>query len=217
MLDCGGPVVRLLGQMGRDTGEIGSVLISHLHGDHVFALPTLVAARAMAHPELPPLRVVGPEGLAARLTELGHLNVGEHFWGYVTEHQGPLVEEWTDGQSGELDGFRLAAVRVEHYPQLECLGFRLEAGGVSLGYSGDSTLCPGVRQLAGSVQYLLCECSSMTAPAPGHLWREEVEQLMREAPGARFILTHLFDRAPVPGALLASDGLVLRLRPPLPD
>ena len=125
----------------------------------------------------------------------------------------PILEEWEGGQSGQLGTFQVRAFEVEHSSQLSCLGFSLERDGMTLGHSGDTTLCPGIRELAGSVEYLLCECTSMSGPAPIHLWREEVEQLIREFPATRFILTHLSERAPVKGAILASDGLVLRLRP----
>jgi phosphoribosyl 1,2-cyclic phosphodiesterase len=57
----------------------------------------------------------------------------------------------------------------------------------------------------------------MSAPAPIHLWRAEVEELIQAYPATRFILTHLSERAPVKGAILASDGLLLRLRPIAPD
>jgi ribonuclease BN (tRNA processing enzyme) len=123
------------------------------------------------------------------------------------------VEWWAAGRSGELGDFAVTAYKVEHSALLECLAFRIERHGVSLGYSGDTTLCPGIGALAASVQHLLCECSSMTGPAPVHLWKAEVQALMEEARRTRFILTHLSERAPVPGAILASDGLILRLRP----
>jgi ribonuclease BN (tRNA processing enzyme) len=213
LLDCGAPVISLLAQLEHSLGDLDSVVISHLHADHVFHLPTLVAARALQCRDADPLRIVGPRGTADMLDRLGRTGFGDRFWEDVMELGPPLLEEWQGGRSGELGTFRVKAFSVEHSTQLSCLGYSLEREGVRLGYSGDTTLCPGIRELAGSVEYLLCECTSMSGPAPIHLWREEVEQLIREYPNTRFILTHLTERAPVKGAILASDGLVLRLRP----
>jgi ribonuclease BN (tRNA processing enzyme) len=212
LLDCGAPVTSLLGQMGRSTAELKFIAISHLHGDHLLHLPVLLAGRAESHPAAPPLRIVGPRDTAERLEQLGRLAFGDRFWEQVVDSQRPLVEEWSGGQSGQLGPFSLTAFQVEHASQLECLAFKVERRGVSLGYSGDTTLCPGIRELAGSVGHLLCECTSMSQPTPIHLWRAEVEELMRAAPHTRFILTHLSERAPVGGAILASDGLRLRLK-----
>jgi len=213
LLDCGAPVTSLLGQMGRSSAEIKVVAISHLHGDHVLQLPMFVAARAQAHPDAVPLRIVGPKDTAQCLDQLGRLALGGPFWERILEIQAPTVEWWAAGRSGKLGDFAVTAYKVEHSALLECLAFRIERHGVSLGYSGDTTLCPGIGALAASVQHLLCECSSMTGPAPVHLWKAEVQALMEEARRTRFILTHLSERAPVPGAILASDGLILRLRP----
>jgi ribonuclease BN (tRNA processing enzyme) len=213
LLDCGAPVISLLAQLGHSLQGLGSVLISHLHADHVFHLPTLVAARALQCRGADPLRIVGPRGTGDALDKLGRTGFGDGFWEEVIGLGPPLLEEWEGGRSGELGAFRVRAFTVEHSTHLSCLGYSLEREGIALGYSGDSTLCPGIRELAGSVEYLLCECTSMSGPAPIHLWREEVEQLIRDYPNTSFILTHLTERAPVKGAILASDGLVLRLRP----
>ena len=213
LLDCGAPVISLLAPLEHSLQDLGSVVISHLHADHVFHLPTLVAARALQCRGADPLRIVGPPGTGDMLDRLGRTGFGDGFWEEVIGLGAPILEEWEGGRSGKLGAFQVKAFTVEHSTQLSCLGFSLEREGISLGYSGDTTLCPGIRELAGSVDYLLCECTSMTGPAPIHLWREEVEQLIRDYPNTRFILTHLTERAPVKGAILALDGLVLRLRP----
>lgn len=213
LLDCGAPVTRLLGERNRPLDRVRSIAISHLHSDHFFHLPQLLSARAVRYPEAEPLRIIGPPGTTKALDALGRLAQGDHFWEYVRELGRPVVEDWIAGQSGHLGPFQVEAVAVEHSTVLSCFAFRVSGQGVVFGYSGDTTLCPGIRQLAASVDYLLCECTSMTEPAPIHLWRGEVEELMQASPATRFILTHLVERAPVKGALLASDGLVLRLRP----
>ncbi|MGH7667709.1 MAG: MBL fold metallo-hydrolase [Candidatus Dormibacteria bacterium] len=217
LLDCGAPVTCLLGQAGRELDELRWVAISHLHGDHFSHLPMLLAARAVRCEGAAPLRIIGPKGTTDQLQVMGRLDLGEPFWEHVMEVGGATVEEWEGGQSQAVGDFQVSAVEVEHSSELACLGFRIERGGVTLGYSGDTSLCPGIRQLASSVGYLLCECTNMSQPAPIHLWRAEVEELMEANPSTRFILTHLSERAPVAGAILASDGLVLRLRPAAAD
>lgn len=217
LLDCGAPAIRLLGERDRPLDQIRYVAISHLHSDHFFHLPQLLAARAVRYPDSEPVRIIGPQGTTQRLETLGRLAYGERFWEYVKSLGPALVEEWADGQAGVLGDFQIGAVQVEHSTVFTCFGFRITRKGVVFGYSGDTTLCPGLRKLAASVDYLLCECTSMSGPAPIHLWREEVEELMRDNPGTRFILTHLGERQPVKGALLASDGLILKLKPVAQD
>ncbi|HVC38962.1 MAG TPA: ribonuclease Z [Candidatus Dormibacteraeota bacterium] len=212
LLDCGAPVTSLLGQSGRSLADLRTIAISHLHGDHFCQLPLLLAARAVRYPDAQPVRVVGPMGISQRLHTLGQLYLGDHFWDQVVTAGAPQVEEWVGGQRAPLGSFQLEGVEVEHATELSCLGFRIQRHGITLGYSGDTTLCAGIRKLASSVDYLLCECTSMSEPTPIHLWKGEVEELIESNPNTRFILTHLSQRSPVKGAILASDGLVLQLR-----
>ncbi|MHB1575474.1 MAG: MBL fold metallo-hydrolase [Candidatus Dormibacteria bacterium] len=215
LLDCGAPAPLLLSRMGIDLAEIETVVISHLHSDHVGQLPMLLVARAVTRPEAPPLLVLGPRDLADHLRRLGELSLGAQFWNSFYSQHTPILREVAEGRIEELGSHRLEFIEVEHVPQLHCLAIRVETQEVSLGYSGDTTLCPGIRRLAGSVDHLLCECTGWSKPAPIHLWKEEVELLMREFPRTSFLLTHLSERKPVGGALLAFDGLRLRLtRPP---
>jgi len=214
LLDCGAPATGLLAGMGSSVGELKLVVISHLHADHVLHLPVLLATRQVQYPQLVPLHLIGPRGFQAHLTKLGRLALGAELWDELLSRNPPVIEEWEDGRTEELAGYRLTAYEVEHAPELHCLAFRVEAQGVSLGYSGDTTYCDGIRRLARASQHLLCECTTWSAPTPyHHLWREEVEELMRESPNTRFILTHLTERRPVAGALLASDRLRLHLSP----
>lgn len=215
LLDCGAPVTSLLPPLGTSIGALETILISHLHGDHVIHLPTLLVTRRLRYPEAPPLRLIGPRGLREHLPRLGRTAFGDQLWPRIVTEDGPLfteLEEWDDGQAAEVGGYAVEAFTVRHAPELNCLAFRIERDGISLGYTGDTTYCPGLLRLAATVDNLLCECSSFTGPSPTHLWHDEVARLIEEAPRAALILTHLTSREQLPGALLASDGLTLRLR-----
>ena len=57
---------------------------------------------------------------------------------------------------------------------------------------------------------MVCECTGWDGPTEGgHLWRGELEQLIAEYPGTRFVLSHLRRRGTVAGAILAHDLLSL--------
>ena len=79
------------------------------------------------------------------------------------------------------------------------LAYRLtDAAGVSIGFSGDSEMCAGLRRSIAGCDLFVCECTGWDGPTPGgHLWRDEVAGLMAENPSTRFLLSHL-ERAPSP-------------------
>ena len=214
LLDCGAPVTSLLPAVGGTSAEVEAILISHFHGDHVIHLPTLLVSRRLRHPDAAPLRLIGPPGLRRHLDLLGETAFGPGLWGRISSEDGPLwsqIEEWEEGRCDQVAGHQVEAFSVLHSPELDCLAYRVEGPGVSLGYTGDTTYCPGLLRLARSVDNLLCECTSFTGPAPTHLWGGEILTLMREVPSLRLILTHLNERQPLAGALLAADGITFTL------
>ncbi len=62
LIDCGeGTLARML-QFGLKPSKIDHVLISHLHGDHIFGLPGLITSYGL-YRRRKPLTLYGPEGL----------------------------------------------------------------------------------------------------------------------------------------------------------
>src|ERR1044071_299009 len=68
LVDCGSTSLTALKAAGLDPGEIGTVFVSHLHGDHFGGRPYLVRD-GQFRGRTSPLTVAGPPGTAARLRE----------------------------------------------------------------------------------------------------------------------------------------------------
>jgi len=90
LVDCGSTSLTALKAAGLDPGEIGTVLVSHLHGDHFGGLPYLVLD-GQFRGRTRPLTVAGPPGTAARLRQAmevlfpGSADVARRFRVEVTE------------------------------------------------------------------------------------------------------------------------------------
>jgi ribonuclease BN (tRNA processing enzyme) len=116
-----------------------------------------------------------------------------------------------DGSDVLIGDSRVRSHSVVH-STCPSLAYSVTRGGLRVGFTGDTTLCAGLRRLAGEVDVLVCECSGVDGPVNGgHLWRDEVAELVREHPKVRFVLNHLAGRVSVPGALTAHDLLTLEL------
>ena len=68
LVDCGASSLIALKRAGVDPNDIGTVLISHLHEDHFGGLPFLILDGQFSS-RSNHLRVAGPPGLKARVTE----------------------------------------------------------------------------------------------------------------------------------------------------
>jgi ribonuclease BN (tRNA processing enzyme) len=185
------------------------VVVSHFHADHCFGWPFLLQALA-EHGGGRTLTVVGPPGIEAHLaqmneagavasvTELGRANLDLRF-----------VE--VDGAWQQAGPLRFRAVEVVHVPYLRCFGYLFDRGGQIVGYSGDTTPCEGLSELARESEVLVVECNGRHTP-PGvqgsHMDEESVRALQAAHPGVQLVLTHIgeqVDTASMTGTTIPDD------------
>ena len=188
-----------LGELQRVCGllDVDAVCISHLHADHCLDLVAYSYARRF-HPDgtPPPLAVHGPSGLADRIRgayEAPPDNGLEDVYVFAEYGDGPL----------RLGPFTVTTARVEH--PVEAYALRVEAGGRSLVYSGDTAASDGLVGLARGADLLLCEASWASAPPPPpgiHLTGREAGEHAARAGVGRLVLTHLMPYAD-PDVILA--------------
>jgi len=191
LVDIGpGVVAQLLTRHHPD--ELDSVVVSHMHADHMLDLVTLRYVYPWrARPREQRLRVVMPPGSADQLLDLARgVGNARHFEDSfrVSEHDGT-----TAFSCGTLS---LKPVETQHY--IPCWGFRVEADGRRLAYTADTAPCGGLADLADSADLLLSEATlrsldeDATPPEPrGHLLPAEAGAIAREGGSRRLMLTHL--------------------------
>jgi ribonuclease BN (tRNA processing enzyme) len=220
LIDCGAPVHSIATATGLDPAAIRTVLLTHFHFDHCGELVLLLGQRALATDPITPLTLAGPVGTreyVMRLLQVGH---GAHLLALVEELLAPDAVVLQDGSDATLDGYRVRARAVVHSTGPSLAYAITGRDGVTVGFSGDSTDCAGLRDVVAMSDLMVCECTGWEAAVPTHLWAGEVRELMAAYPKTRFLLSHLTERRSLPGALIASDRLTLDVLPagaPLPQ
>lgn len=181
-----------LKQLGVPLAAVQTVFVSHFHADHFFGLPFLLLEFAYMTRRSEDLTIVGPPGVEQRLTqlvELGYPSLNEKPHGYRLRYV-----EVEDGAEGEVNGVRYAATEVEHGGEaLRAFGFRIEAGGRSLAYTGDTNYCDQLVDLARGVEVLVSDCTYAAGHNnPEHMSFDEVRELQARIGGqTAILLTHL--------------------------
>jgi ribonuclease BN (tRNA processing enzyme) len=181
-----------LRKCGFAAADIEVVVISHFHADHVFGWPFfLLEAAFTGHGR--PLHVVGPPGVGRYLedmTTLGGIQVVQE----LAEAELDLRFVEVDGGWQEAGPLRFRAIEVVHVPHLRCFGYLFECGDLVVGYSGDTTPCPGLTELAQASDVLVLECngSHPEGPLPAtHMDETSVRHLRAEHPDVQIVLTHM--------------------------
>lgn len=111
LFDCGEGTQHQLFRSTLKPGSIDALFVTHLHGDHLFGLPGLLASLGM-QARTRPLTVYGPRGLHAFLAAVPFLG---------TPYEVRVAEIAEAGEVLRGDGFRVLAAPLEH--RIECFGF----------------------------------------------------------------------------------------------
>ena len=177
-----------LGTLHRYTDplSVDAVLVSHLHPDHYFDISGLYVVWKY-HPAgaRPPIPVWGPRGVAKQSARAYGL----------PEHPGMSAEfdfHEYDDQPIHLGPFTIRPTRVVH-PVL-AYGLRVEAGGRTIAYSGDTGPCQQLVDLAKGADLLLAEAAFQTGgdnPVDLHLTGADAGAAATAAGVARLVLTHI--------------------------
>ncbi len=224
MADCGPGSVNRLEGLGVDIRRIETLLLTHHHWDHVADVPFFVLGRWEAsqfgasggRPFAPRLKVFGPAGTAEFLTRLfgptgafaGDIatrlaeDIGVPLYGTrgIKAPFPPIMpqtRELEPGAAFEADSFAIRAALALHcQPYLASIAYRIEAGGHSMVFSGDSAPSEEIAALAKGADILLHDCNMKEEVRLGlgrtalHSTGSEVGEIAARAGVKRLVLVH---------------------------
>ncbi len=209
LLDCGPGVVSNFSYAGLSASDIRAVLISHLHFDHVSGPWPLFSLAAFFESALPD--VIGPGGTVEVVSKLNDLLATQMAQMECEVRGSARVSEASTRQDFDVLGVCIRARTTQHVPGMRSFCYRLEAGGQSIVYSGDTSPQKEIfADLAGGVDvlvheaYSVAELESCTDGAPPaevahrarvfpkvHTSAEDAAKIATAAGAKRLILTHI--------------------------
>jgi ribonuclease BN (tRNA processing enzyme) len=207
LVDCGPGIWGALYKSPGRRLPVDTVLLSHLHLDHVADLIPLLFARYVTEAgKEQAFSVYSSAGTRARLGRL------------LAPHR-----RWLREVSYALHELRTTAARVGEYTvrslptghTAESVCFRItDRAGVSLFYSGDATWSDGIVELARSCELAIVEAAQPSdRPAPDHLTPRLAGRLAAQASVKTLLLAHCYPQVlegdPVAEAAASFSGKVI--------
>lgn len=172
------------------TDSFDLLLISHLHGDHYAGLPFLILEYMWEKRRKKVLTVAGPQNLEERTWRMMRLMFPRFALEEVRHKFKFVVLE--PGSSTRLGKFQVRAIRSLHTRPDVSLSFRVDSGGKSIVFSGDSGWNDELVDLCAGADLFLCECTYFeSAQLTFHMNYPLLAANRDKFKVRRMILTHL--------------------------
>jgi len=213
LVDCGATSLVALKSQRLDPNAVDAVAVTHLHGDHFGGLPFLILDGQFSR-RSSPLLIAGPPGIRARLAEAmealfpGSSRTPRRF-------RVEVIELAPDGTPCELGAATVRGWEVDHACGAPPLALRVELGGATFAYSGDTQWTPALLEVAREADLFAAEAYTFDRPIRYHLDYQTLRAHLGEISAKRVMLTHMsadmldnLSRADLPAA---RDGLAVDL------
>ena len=184
-LDAGtGTFARLQEHIGID--DVAAIVVSHGHTDHFIDVIPAFYARHYGHMGTPGLPFYSPEGFVDSVSLL------------VSEDGKDVLREAYSfrtvgrGDAFEVGPFSISVFEMTHIG-VNAVGFRVEAAGGVLAYTGDSGPCDAVVEMSQDAGILLAEATYQNDSVlyPFHMSAAQAGEMATKAGVGRLVLTHL--------------------------
>ena len=212
-MDFGTSSMIALAQQGIEHNSIDAILLTHLHGDHCGGVPFMLMDAMLSAKRTRPLTIAGPRDLQRRMTAIQEaLFPGSG----VMVPKFPLTWiELQPGLSQTVLDLTVTPQPARHTQKTNPTALRVEVGGKTVSYTGDTEWTEDVAKIARDADLLIAECYFYEKPIRWHLNYPGIAQHVRTSGARRVILTHMSKEmlaqvGKVPEEC-ASDGLVVTI------
>jgi ribonuclease BN (tRNA processing enzyme) len=213
LIDCGASSLPALKRLGISRDEIDLILITHFHGDHFGGLPFLLLDAQFTR-RTRPLVIAGPEGIAARLTQVMEALFENSS---KTKQRFDLdVVALRPEQAHSFGAVKVTPFAVVHGESGgPFLGYRVETEGRVIAYTADTEWTDTLIPLGRDADLLIAEAYYYDKAVKNHLSLKALEAHLAEIRPKRLVLTHMSDdmlgRLDTLAHEPASDGMAVEI------
>ncbi len=187
LVDCGPNTSLQAKKLGVDLTQLDAILLTHLHADHTFGLPTLLLEMNFFHQRTEPLKIYGPPGsvgFADDALRLAYRDVHARGLEYAVNNI-----EIAPGGTIDLPDCTVTTFEMKH--SVIANGFRFDKDGRSVAITGDTVPCSGLVEMCRGLDLLITECS-FPEPIPGvaHTALNELHEIRDSLEAKRVAVVH---------------------------
>jgi ribonuclease BN (tRNA processing enzyme) len=203
LFDVGFGVVSSLRENGFDVADIDTLIISHLHPDHIGdALYFLIRCwqQHVRHGVDKPLTIIGPVGTKEIINAYHNLANGIDNKDEIrdlikwTDNVIENIIELSDGETHENEKIKVDTFSVSHSTKLNCNGYIITTDNARIGCSGDTSYCRSIKENIKNAKTWIIDASHVKERnSPRHISLEKIFELASMYPDTKFYCVHRND------------------------
>ena len=198
-----------------DILKIDTIIVSHTHADHCFDVPFVLWYRknfGKANQELP-IRIITDEitkETINSLIDLSHYNSAK-------EAKKEFIDFKEINDSKLFYDLDIKNEQMSHEGIEYANGYIIKDKHISIGLTGDTSFCDGVKNIASKVDFLISDMT-LEVGNDSHMGINDVVTLLKEYPKLKIIPIHMYDRTReqarklnIENLMILEDGHILKL------
>ncbi len=212
LIDCGASSLISMNKFAINRNDVSTIFLTHFHEDHVGGVPFYLLEANYVLKRDEPLTIAGPPSLKSRFAGLmeagfpGTKDLNLRFPLHLTELE--------IGKHNDVGGLRVTPFHVVHDDRAgPCLGFRFEAEGKVIAFSGDTEWTNSLIDIGHRADLFISEADTRDKPIATHKALTLLEPHLDQIRPKGLILSHMSNdmlarRAEVPFEM-AEDGMIV--------
>ena len=189
-----------------DIMEIDTLIISHTHADHCFDAPFLLWYKKNYYKPGHKLstKIVTDEITKDTIETLIKLS----YFSSAKEVEKEFIDSKDVNYIKICDDVEILNEPMVHKDIKFANGYIIKDKNVSIGLTGDTSYCEGVRKIASKVDYLICDMTLMLGN-DSHMGIDNILEIMEDYPNLKIIPIHMHDKTREEAKQLEKDNLLI--------
>jgi ribonuclease BN (tRNA processing enzyme) len=213
LIDCGASSLIKLKEYGITPDSIGTVLITHLHGDHFGGLVFLLREATLYKRRTKALTIAGPPGLQERLNAA--IEIFFPGGSALPTTFDLRIVELAPNMASDVDHLRVTPFPVTHPCGAVPYALRVQVDDKTIAYTADTIWVEALLDVGRDADLFISEAYTYERPFGSHLDYRTLKRRLADIRPKRTILTHLgpemLERLAEIDLEVAHDGMLLEI------
>lgn len=186
-----------------DILKVDTVIISHTHADHCFDMPFFLWYKKNHKKERNQTETKIITDKTTKQTVETLIDIS--YFGSAKRS----VKEFIDAKGTiNTEELNITNERMTHRGIQYANGYKIEENKISIGLTGDTMFCDGVKNLANQVDYLIADMT-LEVGDDSHMGINNILELLSENPNLKIIPVHMQDKTRKKAKELNLDNLII--------